>query len=86
MSAFFFSWEKGLMICHQGAKAASKRERNAKDAKGTAKSQLKAVCYLYWTAQMWLIVELTDYRTKLPRISSAAFAGRLSSRLLVVRP
>jgi hypothetical protein len=27
----------------QGAKAATKRERNAKDAKGTAKSQLKMV-------------------------------------------
>lgn len=33
---------------NQGAKAASKRERNAKDAKGAGKSQLKSVRILYY--------------------------------------
>jgi hypothetical protein len=33
----------------QGARAAQKRERNAKDAKGVAKSQLKVVCSAFCT-------------------------------------
>jgi hypothetical protein len=38
---------RDLLSDQQGAKAAMKRERNAKDAKGNGKSQTKIVCFPY---------------------------------------